>query len=165
MRKLSLYLILLSVSVMVIACGGNSKDTDKKVADDEGKTEMPKSNDLKTQAGVQATLKAIGFELEDDFSFVEARLDGAYYKSKFTTDTLQADVYNQLPVWFKEQVTKMNDAGWKRVDMREDEKLMGATVNKVILYAPKDAAIDALTVTLSANEKDRVVKLYFSIDR
>ncbi|HUX95947.1 MAG TPA: hypothetical protein VMV47_09470 [Bacteroidales bacterium] len=166
MKKSKLLSIAFILSILFNSCGGNQEN--KKAEEEtkeETKTEKSEKLDLKTQDGVIKTIKKINLDLPSEFMFVEARLDGSEYKSEFVTDTLNEETYEKINAWYTEQIESKISAGWRKFDVRINEKMVGLMINETILYAPQNEEIDAIIISTSADEEAKVIKLYFTIDK
>jgi hypothetical protein len=168
MRNLKILAVMI-ISVIIGACGNSSNNENKK---DGGVSTTSKIQgqdskvDLKTEEGLLKTLEKINIQIPDEFKFVEAKLEAPYFKSKFISDTLSEESIEKITEWFKNTIAKKENAGWKIMNVRDDEEIFGTIINEFILWAPDNVSvIDGMTTSIKNDQDEKIMTLSFSIDR
>jgi|GEM_PF-4698682 len=168
MRNLSILAVMI-ISVIIGACGNSSNNENKKDGGVSTTSKIQKQDskvDLRTEEGLLKTLEKINIQIPDEFKFVEAKLEAPYFKSKFISDTLSEESREMITEWFKNTIAKKENAGWKIMNVRDDEEIFGSIFNEFILWAPDNVSvIDGMTTSIANDQDEKIMTLYFSIER
>lgn len=139
MKKLS---IVLSVVIFFIiySCGGSPEQKEDS-KQDETKKETKKLS-KSTREGMMAILNASDIKVPDGFEYdtVEKKTDS--YVIRFVNENVDDETKAQIDEWYWNQINQLEESKWKKVVIRENEKMFGAVYNEIIMYPPKDKKIN-----------------------
>ena len=129
MRKLTLLLTVVVLSVFLWSCGGNSGDKQSTNSTKETKDNTAFS----TKEGMTKNLKAFNFDIPDGLTFKQMKpaisnryLDNTGYRAIYKIENSNQDSQDKLNAWFSKQFNKLKADGWKKIDYRENVKMMGS---------------------------------------
>ncbi|MFP4024971.1 MAG: hypothetical protein ACLFVR_10635 [Thiohalospira sp.] len=139
MKKLTLVLSTV-LFMFLFACGGSPEQKDD-AKQEETKKETKKLSQS-TKEGMMEVLNAADIKVPDVLKYdtVEKRSDSYYIH--FITEDVDDETTTKLDEWYVNQIQELENAGWKKVVVRDNEKMFGAVFNEIIMYPPKDKNID-----------------------
>jgi len=139
MKKLTLVLSTV-LFIFLFACGGSSEQKGES-KQEETKKETKKLS-KSTKEGMMAVLNAADIKVPDELKYdtVEKKSDSYYIR--FIAEDVDDEITAKLDEWYMNQIQQLENADWKKVVIRDKEKMFGAVYNEIIMYPPKDKNID-----------------------
>lgn len=138
MKKLNILLSVVLV-LFICSCGGNQKK--KEDTNQEAKKETKKLS-KSTKEGMMALLDASGIDVPSELKFEEVEKKSSNYFIRFKNDSVTTEVREKLDQWYVGKINEMEEEGWKKQAVRENEEMMGMIMNEFILYPPENKDID-----------------------
>lgn len=126
MKKVTLLLTVVVLSVFLWSCGGNSEEKQS-----SNKSKGIKDNTaFSTKEGMMQKLKEFDFDIPDGLVYKEIK---SAVSNRYLGNMGYGVIYKiedgeqeKLKSWFSEQFEKMIANGWEKVDYREDVEMMGS---------------------------------------
>jgi|GEM_PF-2007368 len=133
MKRITVLFLLVSL-VLVWSCGGGSEE--KKAPEATAKKKV-KEYSLKTQEGMMKKLQEFGISIPEELVFIEITKKSSDLTAKFEKEGIDETVKAGLDKWHAGLVSQLTASGWKKRDIRVNEKMFGAVYNQSIFMKPK----------------------------
>lgn len=161
MKRLTVLFLLVSL-VFVWSCGGGSEE---KKAPKATAKKATKKYSLKTQEGMMKKLQEFGISIPEELVFVEITKKSSDYTAKFEKEGIDDTVKAGLDTWHAGLLSQLTANGWKKQDIRVNDKMFGAVYNQNIFMKPQGGGStlsDALDITTVYDLKKKTYTLYVS---
>ncbi len=159
MKKISI-LFTATLFLIMTSCGGSPEQN--KDAKNETKKETKKLS-KSTKEGMMAILDASGIEVPEELQFEEVKKKSSSYVISFIKEDVDEQTRLQLDEWFTNHINKLVDDGWKKMVVRDNETILGLTMNEIIMYPPKEKKIRVsygLTISSAYDSENKSYKYY-----
>lgn len=151
MKSISALISVFFALFILSSCGAEPEG-------EQNKTEKTEKISKKTREGMESILKSCDIKLHDDFKYVENKKKSDSYIIKYEAKDVDESKKTELDNWYAEQVKMLENKGWKKTVMRENEELIGTIYNDIVLNKPKGSKVKvaygiSLTSGYNAEEK------------
>jgi len=159
-------IVLLAVFFLFLyACGGSSgqKEDNKQ---EETKKEIKKLS-KSTKEGMMAVLNAADIRVPNELKYDTVEKKSNSYFIRFLAEEVHEETTAKLDEWYNNQVQQLVDSNWKKVVIRDKEKMFGLVYNEIIMYPPKDKAIDVsygISLNTAYDAEKKMYKFSVSAD-
>lgn len=163
MRKLSILLAVL-FTVLICSCAGNAEQKEQKEESTQEVKQETKKLSKETQEGMMAILEAAEIEIPAELEYEKVEKKSNSYVISFKNDSINEDLLTQLQEWYKKEATDLEESGWKKMVVRDNEEMMGMVFNEIIFYPPESVEIDVTHgISLGSTFKEEEMSYEFYV--
>jgi hypothetical protein len=136
MRILSIAMFIIT-TILFVSCGDNeSSSSGKEQA--TTKTKKNKKLDISNEEGFMTFLNLAKINLPEDAKFVKVEKKNSGYRAEFKIANVLPAGREEYDAWLKKEAGELEAEGWRKMVMRDNDKMFTGYVNEYIFYPPKN---------------------------
>jgi hypothetical protein len=150
---------MVAFSFSIFSC--DSSQVKKKAS----KKTVKKYRSLKTKAVMMERLKEFGFKIPEKLEFEKIKKKTSRYTAYFKAENLDEAAIKELDSWYIQQISDLVAVKWKKRAIRENDTIVGLTVNHHLFYRPKggkSSLSNSIDLSSSYSTRAKSYSLYIS---